>query len=55
MINDLLQQKFAHTLDEDLIAEISEKGIFKRYKKNDIIIDINETLNFVPKRRQRWP
>ena len=48
MIIDLLQQKFASTLDEDLIAEISKKGIFKKFKKNEIIIDINETLNFVP-------
>ena len=48
MINDLLQQKFAGTLDEDLITEISEKGIFKTFKQNDIIIDIHETLNFIP-------
>lgn len=48
MINDLLQQKFARNLDEGLIAEISEKGIFKEFKQNEIIIDINEPLNFIP-------
>ncbi len=48
MTNDLLKQKFARTLDDDLIAEISEKGIFKTFKKNDIIIDIDEPLNFIP-------
>ena len=48
MNNDLLKQKFAHILDEDLIAEISTKGILKKFKKDDIIIDINQTLNFIP-------
>ena len=48
MNNDLLQQKFAHTLDEDLITEISKNGIFKNFKKDDIIIDINQSLNFIP-------
>jgi CRP/FNR family transcriptional regulator len=48
MNTNLLRQKFAHTLDEDLISEISEKGIFKEFKKDDIIIDINQTLNFIP-------
>ncbi|MGB5419208.1 Crp/Fnr family transcriptional regulator [Algibacter sp.] len=48
MNNDLLQQKFAHTLDKDLISEISEKGILKNFKKDDIIIDIHQTLNFIP-------
>ncbi|MDG1728874.1 MAG: Crp/Fnr family transcriptional regulator [Algibacter sp.] len=48
MNTNLLNQKFAHTLDEDLISEISEKGIFKAFKKDDIIIDINQTLNFIP-------
>jgi len=48
MTNDLLQQRFAHTLDEDLITEISKNGIFKKFKKDDIIIDINQVLNFIP-------
>ena len=48
MNNTLLQQKFAHTLDADLIKEITENGIFKNFKKDDIIIDINQSLNFIP-------
>ena len=48
MNNDLLQQKFSHSLDEDLITEISNKGILKTFKKDDIIIDIDQTLNFIP-------
>ncbi|KAA5824506.1 Crp/Fnr family transcriptional regulator [Algibacter amylolyticus] len=48
MANNLLEQKFAHTLDNDLIKEISEKGILKNFKKDDIIIDINQTLNYIP-------
>ena len=48
MDNDLLQQKFAHILDEDLITEISTNGFYKNFKKDDIIIDINQTLNFIP-------
>ncbi len=48
MNNDLLQQKFSHSLDEDLITEISSKGILKTFKKDDIIIDIDQTLNFIP-------
>lgn len=48
MINNLLLQKFAKTLDKELITEISEKGIFKSFKKDDIIIDIYQTLKFIP-------
>ncbi|WNH07682.1 Crp/Fnr family transcriptional regulator [Thalassobellus suaedae] len=45
---DILLQKFGSTLDENLINEIFEKGIFKNFKKNEIIIDINQPLNFIP-------
>lgn len=48
MTNDLLKQKFAHIFDADLISEISEKGIFKTFKQNDIIIDVNQALKFIP-------
>ncbi|SEQ87794.1 CRP/FNR family transcriptional regulator, anaerobic regulatory protein [Hyunsoonleella jejuensis] len=48
MNQNLLQQKFSHVFDEDLIAEISENGIFKNFKKDDIIIDIDQPLNFIP-------
>ncbi|GAA4230472.1 Crp/Fnr family transcriptional regulator [Postechiella marina] len=48
MNKDLLNQKFAQNLDADLIAEISKNGIFKTFKKDDIIIDINQTLQYIP-------
>jgi len=48
MDNNQLLQKFEHTLDKGLIDEISQNGIFKSFKKDDIIIDINQTLNFIP-------
>jgi len=48
MDKNLLLQKFAQTLDSALITEISEKGIFKSFKKDDIIIDIYQTLKFIP-------
>jgi CRP/FNR family transcriptional regulator len=48
MTNKLLQQKFNQILDEDLLNEIFESGIIKQYKKDDIIIDINQPLNYIP-------
>ncbi len=44
----LLQQKFNQILDDDLLNEIFESGIFKEYKKDDIIIDIDQPLNYIP-------
>lgn len=48
MTNKLLQQKFNQILDEDLLNEIFESGIIKEFKKDDIIIDINQPLNYIP-------
>jgi len=48
MTNKLLQQKFNQILDEDLLNEIFESGVIKQYKKDDIIIDINQPLNYIP-------
>lgn len=48
MDNQLLSEKYSHILDENLIKEISEIGLFKTFEKNDIIIDINQTLKFIP-------
>ncbi len=48
MTNKLLQQKFNQILDDDLLKEIFESGIYKEFKKNDIIIDINQPLNYIP-------
>ena len=44
----LLKEKYQHILDEDLIKEIFETGTFQTFKKNDIIIDINQTLKYIP-------
>ena len=48
MTQALLQEKYNHILDETLIKEIFEIGIFKSFKKDDIIIDINQTLQYIP-------
>ncbi len=48
MPKELLQQKFSHLLDDTLIKEIYLSGIFKTFEKHDIIIDINQTLNYIP-------
>lgn len=48
MTKQLLQEKYHHILDENLIKEIFEIGTFKKFKKNDIIIDINQTLQYIP-------
>lgn len=48
MIKELLQERYNHILDKNLIKEIFEIGIFKSFKKDDIIIDINQTLQYIP-------
>ena len=48
MTNKLLQQKFNQILVEKLLNEIFETGIYKEFKKDDIIIDINQPLNYIP-------
>lgn len=48
MTQALLQEKYNRILDENIIKEIFETGIFKSFKKDDIIIDINQTLQFIP-------
>jgi CRP/FNR family transcriptional regulator len=48
MTKELLQQKFNHILNDNLINEIYESETFREFKKDDIIIDINQTLKFIP-------
>lgn len=48
MTKELLQEKFSHILDQVLIKEIFEIGKFKGFKKDDIIIDINQPLHYIP-------
>jgi len=44
----LLQEKYNHILDENLINEIFKIGLFKSFKKDDIIIDIGQKLQYIP-------
>lgn len=48
MRNELIYQKFHPILDETLIKEISQIGVFKRFTKDDIIIDIDQSLKYIP-------
>lgn len=48
MTERLLQEKYNHILDKKLIKEIFEIGAYKTFKKDDIIIDINEPLKHIP-------
>lgn len=48
MVKDLIQQKFGNTLDSGLIAEILDVGIIKSFLKDDIIIDTNQTIKYIP-------
>jgi len=48
MANELLQQKFHHVLDEALIKEVLNIGVFKKFLKDDIIIDMNQPLKHIP-------
>jgi len=48
MVNNILKEKFGHTLDANLIAEISDIGFIKSFLKNDIIIDINQQIKYIP-------
>ncbi|GAA3571172.1 Crp/Fnr family transcriptional regulator [Snuella lapsa] len=45
---ELLKERFDYILDKNLIAEIFETGTFKKYLKNDIIIDIDQPLTHIP-------
>lgn len=48
MENELLLQKFNHILDESIINKINDVGIVKQFAKNDIIIDINQPMHYIP-------
>jgi len=48
MIEHELEQQFGYLFDEGLIRTISEVGILKEFKKDDIIIDIGQDLNYIP-------
>ena len=48
MTSTLLQEKFNNILDDSLINEIESIGKIATFKKNDIIIDINQPLKYIP-------
>ncbi|KAB1069126.1 Crp/Fnr family transcriptional regulator [Tamlana haliotis] len=48
MKTNLLTDIYQHQLDENLIKEITEVGIYKTFQKDEIIIDINQTLKYMP-------
>ena len=48
MIIQELKQQFGYLFDEGLLEKISEVGIIKEFRKDDIIIDIGQDLNYIP-------
>ncbi len=48
MTKELLQEKFDHIFDNNLVTEIFETGTFNQFQKGDIIIDINQPLKYIP-------
>ncbi|MBU2951412.1 Crp/Fnr family transcriptional regulator [Tamlana agarivorans] len=48
METNLLTEIYKHHLDENLIKEIIEIGMYKTFEKDEIIIDINQTLKYIP-------
>ena len=47
-MNELLQEAYGFIFEDELIEEISEVGVFKTFKKNDIIIEIGDYLKSMP-------
>ena len=48
MTSTLLQNKFNHIFDNNLIDEIQKVGILRSFRKDEIIIDINQSLHYIP-------
>ena len=48
MTRELLEEKFNPILDYKLVEEIFETGTFRQFEKDDIIIDINQPLQYIP-------
>lgn len=43
-----LNKQFGFLFDEELIQSIAEVGISREFRKDDIIIDIGQELNYIP-------
>ena len=48
MINEQLLQKFEYLFNDKLIEDVSEVGMLREYHKDDIIIDLDEELKYIP-------
>ncbi|GAA4269842.1 Crp/Fnr family transcriptional regulator [Hyunsoonleella aestuarii] len=48
MTNEILHQKFNHTLDNNVLNDIANVGTYKSFLKDDIIIDINQPMLHIP-------
>lgn len=48
MIQDALFTSFAHYFDDYILKNIATHGIIKHFKKNDLIMDVNQDLTHVP-------
>jgi CRP/FNR family transcriptional regulator, anaerobic regulatory protein len=48
MKTELLLKNFSHIFEAPLIEEISQVGVLRAFKKDDIIIDINQNLTHIP-------
>jgi len=48
MIEEKLHRQFGYLFDEQLINTILKVGEVKHFKEEDIIIDIDQNLNFIP-------
>ena len=48
MIIQELKQQFGYLFDEGLLEKISEVGIIKHFRKDEIIIDIGQELMYIP-------
>lgn len=48
MITKELRQQFGYLFDEELLEKISNVGIIKHFRKDDIIMDIGQELDYIP-------
>lgn len=48
MAKELILEKFNHVLDDNLLKEILETGTYRQFYKDDIIIDIDQPLRYIP-------
>ena len=48
MSKQQLDDRFGHQFNQELLDNILEKSLDRQFKKDDIIIDINQELKFIP-------